>query len=233
MKRRPLWSKLRSTAAALFCGLLALSFSASVWAGAAKQTSKVSQSSKQKKVSQASSSGKAKVSSKAKTSGKAKEAGKARTSSKKPGKAPPVSEIGQAEIAESGTIGLHGLASFYGHGFQGRKTATGELFDVKNFTAASNRFPLGAKVAVRRIDNDRCAIVKVNDRMHAKHRRRIIDVSRGVAEYLGMISAGVVMVRVAALKDDQAANHQVVCQSAFEPELPCVDCGRPLLDPDI
>ena len=53
---------------------------------------------------------------------------------------------------------------------------------------------------MRRLDNDRCAIVKVNDRMHAKHRKRIIDVSRGVAEYLDMIRAGVVLVRVAPLK---------------------------------
>ncbi len=135
-----------------------------------------------------------------------------------------------AEISDAGTMGLHGLASFYGHGFQGRKTATGELFDVKNFTAASNRFPLGSMVAVSRIDNDRCAIVKINDRMHARHRRRIIDVSRGVADYLGMLNAGVVMVRVAPLKDDPPARRQIDCQSAFDPEPLCVDCERLLLD---
>ena len=202
MKHRPSWSRLRSAAAALFCGLLALSLPASVWAGGAKQKTKTTQSgSKVKKVG------------------------------KKPAKARPTPEIGPAEMADNETTGLHGLASFYGHGFQGRKTATGEVFDVRNFTGASNRFPLGTMVAVRRIDNDRCAIVKVNDRMHAKHRRRVIDVSRGVAEYLGMINAGVVMVRVAALKDDQAANQPTSCQSAFEPEPPCVDCGRPLLSP--
>ncbi len=201
MKRRPLWSRLRPTAAALFCGLLALSFSVPVWAGAVQQKSKASQSGKVKKVSQ------------------------------KPAKANPAAEIGPAEIAEGQIIGLHGLASFYGHGFQGRKTATGEIFNVRNFTAASNRFPLGAMVAVRRIDNDRCAIVKVNDRMHAKHRRRVIDVSRGVAEYLGMINAGVVMVRVAALSDDRMTNQPAACQNAFDPEPSCIDCGQPALSP--
>ena len=140
-------------------------------------------------------------------------------------------EIGPAEMAENEATGLHGLASFYGRGFQGRKTATGEIFDVKKFTAASNRFPLGSLVAVRRLDNDRCAVVKVNDRMHAKHRRRVIDVSRGAAEYLGMINAGVVMVRVAALNEGSAVNNAPACQSAFEPEPPCVDCGRPDLLP--
>jgi rare lipoprotein A len=59
-------------------------------------------------------------------------------------------------------------------------------FRRPQFTAASNHFPLGTQGRRRRLDNDRCAIVKVNDRMHAKHRRRVIDVSRGVAEYLGM-----------------------------------------------
>lgn len=139
-----------------------------------------------------------------------------------------LSEVLQAEIADEDTIGLRGQASFYGRGFQGRKTSTGEIFDVKQFTAASNRFPLGTMVAVRRLDNDRCAIVKVNDRMHAKHRRRVIDVSRGVAEYLGMIQAGVVLVRVAPLKEDAANKGASACQAAFEPitEPPCIDCGQ-------
>ncbi len=143
-------------------------------------------------------------------------------------------EILQAEIADEDTIGLRGQASFYGHGFQGRKTSTGDRFDVKQFTAASNRFPLGAMVAVRRLDNDRCAIVKVNDRMHAKHRRRVIDVSRGVAEYLGMIQAGVVLVRVAPLKTDAANKEASACRAAFEPdpEAPCIDCGQPPRLPD-
>ena len=147
---------------------------------------------------------------------------------KKTAQIQPESEIGLADIDDKELLGLRGHASFYGVGFQGRKTATGEIFDVRSFTAASNRFPLGTKVAVRRIDNDRCAIVKVNDRMHAKHRRRIIDVSRGVAEYLGMIQAGVVLVRVAPLKTDAANKEASACRAAFEPdpEPPCIDCGQ-------
>ena len=82
---------------------------------------------------------------------------------------------GRADILDDDGPGLHGQASFYGKGLPGRKT-TGERFDVKQFTAASNHFH-GTQVAVRRVDNDRCAIVKVNDRMRAGHRRRVIDVS--------------------------------------------------------
>jgi rare lipoprotein A len=124
------------------------------------------------------------------------------------------SEIGTAEIVESQLTGLHGSASYYGQGFHGRRTATGATFDARGFTAASNRFPLGSWVAVRRLDNSRCAIVQVNDRMAGRHRQRIIDVSRGVAEYLDMIRAGVVLVRVAPLKASDRNDHS--CHAAFE-----------------
>lgn len=136
-------------------------------------------------------------------------------------------EVLTAELKDDAEIGLHGSASFYAYRFQGRRTATGEVFRVKDFTAASNHFPLGTMVAVRRLDNDRCAIVKVNDRMHAKHRKRIIDVSRGVAEYLDMVRAGVVLVRVAPLRGDAAGRGDESCHAAFEPPPTCESCGQP------
>lgn len=144
----------------------------------------------------------------------------------------PGAEVGLADVLDHGGPGLHGLASFYGHGFQGRRTSTGERFDVREFTGASNHFPLGSRVAVRRLDDARCAIVRINDRMHGLHRRRVVDVSRSAAEYLGMIRAGVVLVRVAAVvgegRDDAA------CLSAFAAEA-CGDglaCGQPPHWPD-
>lgn len=137
--------------------------------------------------------------------------------------------FGAADLLEDGVPGLRGHASFYGSGFQGRKTSSGERFDVQQFTAASNRFPLGTMLAVRRVDNDRCAIVKVNDRMHAKHRKRIIDVSRSVAEYLNMVRAGVVFVSVVPLKKGWQDGGAGSCQAAFEPEgeADCASCGQP------
>lgn len=135
----------------------------------------------------------------------------------------PATDFGQADILDDDGQGLHGRASFYGRGFQGRMTSTGERFDVRKFTAASNHFPLGTRVAVRRVDDQRCAIVKINDRMHAGHRRRVIDVSHAAAEHLGMLRAGVVLVRVAPLKSDGA------CKAAFETEAPCDSCdGMPI-----
>lgn len=141
--------------------------------------------------------------------------------------------FGQADLIDENEPGLRGHASFYGHGFQGRKTATGEIFDVRLFTAASNRFPLGTMLAVRRVDNDRCAIVKVNDRMHPRHRKRIIDVSRGVAEYLNMIRAGVIMVHVAPLRGARVGRGNESCQAAFDPVPPCLSCGQPEKPPEI
>ncbi len=119
--------------------------------------------------------------------------------------------------------GLHGEASFYGNGFKGRRTATGERFDPRRFTAASNRFPLGTRLAVLRPDNGRCALVRVNDRMHSKHRRRIVDVSRGVAEHLGMLRAGVVVVRVAPVPAGRAMQGEAACRAAFA-AADCAEC---------
>lgn len=125
-------------------------------------------------------------------------AGNERAVRKKAAK-PNAEVIGGAELLDAGATGLHGMASFYGPGFHGRRTATGEVFDQRGYTAASNRFPLNTWVAVRRMDDDRCVVVKINDRMHSSHRRRVVDLSRGAAEALGMIRAGVVLVRVAGL----------------------------------
>ncbi len=206
-----MWSKFQHQAAALACGLMLLNGSSSAWAASHKSSSQHKTSKVAKKP--------------AKTPAKA-----AKKSSSRNAQAE--SEIGSAEILEADTIGLHGKASFYGQGFQGRKTATGERFDSSQFTAASNRFPLGTMVAVRRLDNERCAVVKVNDLMHAKHKVRIIDVSRGVAEYLDMVRAGVVMVRVAPLPEGWKQRGTGTCRSAFEPEKECTSCGRPPRLPD-
>lgn len=143
----------------------------------------------------------------------------------------PVPAFGMAAVLDADFPGLHGEASFYGQGFKGRRTASGERFDPRRFSAASNRFPLGSRVAVLRPDNGRCAVVTVNDRMHSRHRRRIVDVSRGVAEYLGMLRAGVVMVRVAALPKGFDGQGETACRAIFASD-DCADCPSPDDRPD-
>lgn len=131
--------------------------------------------------------------------------------------------FGTAAVLDTDFPGLHGEASFYGQGFKGRRTASGERFDPRRFTAASNRFPLGTRLAVLRPDNGRCALVSVNDRMHRKHRRRIVDVSRGVAEHLGMLRAGVVVVRVMPLPHGFSGDDESACRALFA-AVDCPDC---------
>lgn len=116
----------------------------------------------------------------------------------------PSPELAALEVMDDPAIALLGRASFYSNKFNGRRTSTGERHDNRLFTAASNHFPLGSKVVVHRLDTERCAIVRVNDRMHGRHVARVIDVTRSVAESLNMLRAGVVLVRVVPYVPGQA-----------------------------
>ncbi|MFN3667903.1 MAG: septal ring lytic transglycosylase RlpA family protein [Brevundimonas sp.] len=88
-----------------------------------------------------------------------------------------------------------GMASWYGDQFNGRPTATGERFDMHALTAAHKTLPLPGLVEVTNLANGRRVVVRVNDRGPFVD-DRIIDLSRGAAEALGMVSAGVGEVRV-------------------------------------
>jgi rare lipoprotein A len=83
---------------------------------------------------------------------------------------------------------VSGVASFYGKSFEGTKTATGETFRHGNLTAASNSFPLNTWVRVTNIKNDRCVIVRINDRMHPRMAKkgRVIDLSYSAAKKIGL-----------------------------------------------
>lgn len=88
-----------------------------------------------------------------------------------------------------------GLASWYGDQFNGRPTATGERFDMHALTAAHKTLPLPGLVEVTNLANGRRIVVRVNDRGPFVD-GRIIDLSRGSAEALGMLQRGVGEVRV-------------------------------------
>jgi rare lipoprotein A len=91
-----------------------------------------------------------------------------------------------------------GKASWYGPRFHGKKTASGEPFDQYDHTAAHPSFPLGSRVRVTRLDNERSVEVEINDRGPFVD-GRIIDLSRAAAQALGMTDDGVIMVRVELL----------------------------------
>lgn len=94
-----------------------------------------------------------------------------------------------------------GMASWYGPGFHGRKTANGERYDQNAMTAAHRTLPLPSMVRVTRTDNGKSIIVRVNDRGPFAH-GRIIDLSKEAASRLGMIGAGVAEVHVEYLEND-------------------------------
>ncbi len=95
---------------------------------------------------------------------------------------------------------LKGKASYYANKFEGRKTASGEVFSQLKYTAASNKLPLGTQVLVVNPANGECVKVKINDRMNAAS-VRLIDLSRIAATNLNIISSGVANVIVQVLED--------------------------------
>lgn len=96
--------------------------------------------------------------------------------------------ISQASI-ESGRLLQRGTASWYGPGFHGRKTASGERFNSYDMTAAHRYLPFGTRLKVVNESNGRSVIVRVNDRGPFTH-RRIIDLAKGPAQALGLTSSG-------------------------------------------
>ncbi len=88
-----------------------------------------------------------------------------------------------------------GLASYYGHKFQGKKTASGELYDKNKLTAAHKTLPFGTKVRVTNEDNDLSVVVKVNDRGPFV-KNRIIDLSFKAAKQIEIIDKGVGKVKI-------------------------------------
>ncbi len=99
-------------------------------------------------------------------------------------------EEGGSDGAGSETSLGQGLASFYGRKFHGRRTASGERFDMHALTAAHRDLPFGTKLRVRNLRNGKEVVVRVNDRGPFK-KGRIIDVSRAAAEALGMLGRGI------------------------------------------
>lgn len=82
-----------------------------------------------------------------------------------------------------------GVASYYGRKFHGRRTASGETFDMNQMTAAHRTLPFGSKLRVTNPANGRSVVVRVNDR-GPFHGNRVIDVSRAAATELGLIGPG-------------------------------------------
>src|SRR5512135_2346601 len=91
-----------------------------------------------------------------------------------------------------------GVASWYGGEFHGRLTSNREIYDMNDMTAAHPRLPFGTMVMVTNLDNERSAVVRINDRGPFV-KNRIIDLSYAAARVLGMVGPGTARVRVEVL----------------------------------
>ncbi|ATO19977.1 septal ring lytic transglycosylase RlpA family lipoprotein [Acinetobacter sp. LoGeW2-3] len=88
-----------------------------------------------------------------------------------------------------------GTASWYGRQFHGRKTASGETFDMNGMTAAHRSLPLNCYIRVTNKNNGKSVVVKVNDR-GPFHGNRVLDLSYGAAKQIGITNAGTAKVSI-------------------------------------
>lgn len=110
-----------------------------------------------------------------------------------------------------------GNASWYGRKFHGRKTSSGEVYDMYQFTAAHRELPLPSYVEVTNLRNGRQVTVRVNDR-GPFHDERIIDLSYAAAKQLDMLGSGTAPVRVRALTSPQGTT-TLAAAGGFRPWL--------------
>lgn len=88
-----------------------------------------------------------------------------------------------------------GIASWYGQDFHGNRTANGEVYDMNGLTAAHRVLPMGTRVKVTNLLNNKSVLVRINDRGPAI-RGRLIDVSKAAARSIGMVGLGLAPVRL-------------------------------------
>ena len=115
------------------------------------------------------------------------------------GKAPPGNTKDTLIVKESKT----GLASYYGHAFEGKETASGETFRSREMVAAHPTYPLGTVVRVTNLEEGDTVHVRIIDRGPTDENVAegvIIDMSKGAAEKLGMVKEGRIRVKVDVLK---------------------------------
>jgi rare lipoprotein A len=92
-----------------------------------------------------------------------------------------------------------GTASWYGPGYNGKRTACGDRFDQDALTAAHGTYPCGTKLKVTLLSTGKSSVVTVND-LFTNHKGRLIDLSRGAARAIGLIGPGTGRVKVEVIR---------------------------------
>ncbi len=99
--------------------------------------------------------------------------------------------------------GMVGIASYYAKRYNGKRTNSGARYNPEKLTAASAHLPLGTRVKVVNLANDREVVVTVNDRCR-KRKVPFIDLSRAAARKLGFLGKGIARVRIIPLDDEES-----------------------------
>ena len=115
-------------------------------------------------------------------------AGNAKIASRKGYVRFPEKQYASGEKAEIG-LKIKGEASYYGPGFHGKQTASGEIFDQDDYTCAHKSLPFGTKLKVVRVDNGSSVVVRVNDRGPYVD-GRILDLSVAAGKQIGLDKVG-------------------------------------------
>jgi rare lipoprotein A (peptidoglycan hydrolase) len=121
--------------------------------------------------------------------------------------AKPVPQSAHKSSAHKAKTSCHcqvGTASWYGKAFHGRETASGEPYDMFQFTAASKTLPLGSFVKVTNLRNGKWIVVRVNDRGPYVG-NRIIDLSYGAAQMLSFRARGIERVKLEPVASEEVA----------------------------
>lgn len=92
-----------------------------------------------------------------------------------------------------------GIVSFYSDNFNGKKTASGEIYNPNNLTAAHINYPFGTVIRVINLKNNKSVVVKVNDR-RSSFNGRICDLSKKAAESIDMIKSGLAKIKIEVLE---------------------------------
>lgn len=127
------------------------------------------------------------------------------------GDAPPLQEIqGQPRPSIQVSVGpvqlrISGMASWYGPGFHGNRSASGEVFNQNSLTAAHRSLPFGTQVRVTNLNNGRAVVVRINDRGPFS-RGRVIDLSTGAAQVIGLTRSGVAPVSLEVMGQAQSVS---------------------------
>lgn len=92
-----------------------------------------------------------------------------------------------------------GMASWYGPGYDGKRTACGDRFDQDALTAAHGTYACGTRVRVTLLSTGKSVVVRIND-LFPNHKGRLIDLSRGAAKQIGLLGPGTGKVRVEVVR---------------------------------